>query len=174
MINFRKKKSFFIDFLLVIVLLFSILACEKEKITEPVNEKIIASLRPINQTYPKIDYFDFSKAEVITIKNDSITKVEKDMYYFYNPAWRVNLYNRDADGRPRKNFIQLLSGYKRLDNVKVVPDTGYYSSDEAIIDSIYAIITFEGNYSIIQITNKDSTDLSFKWKYQPNGSPNFP
>ena len=52
--------------------------------------------------------------------------------------------------------------------------TGYYSSDEAIIDSIYAIITFEGNYSIIQITNKDSTNLSFKWKYQPNGSPNFP
>ncbi len=140
-------------------------------------EKQIATLRSVSSTLPEADYFDFSEGKVITLNTETDNSITKDMFFVYESPNNYYILGEDADGGDFENFL-LLTEFTNLDEVSVVPDTGYvdYSDVDILLTAgdIFAVKTPEGNYAKIQIISVDSVSLKFEWEYQPNGSRNFP
>ncbi|MDO9512523.1 MAG: carboxypeptidase-like regulatory domain-containing protein [Bacteroidales bacterium] len=66
-------------------------------------------------------------------------------------------------------------GPNTLKNIGTVPTSAYTSSTKAYAGNVYAVKTLEGNYVIFKITQMTSQSrmITFDWKYQANGGPQF-
>lgn len=62
-----------------------------------------------------------------------------------------------------------------LSNLSFLPDILITNIDDILNKPVFAIKTAKSNYAIFEITEIDSNfeQLSFKWKYQTNGSSEF-
>jgi hypothetical protein len=66
-------------------------------------------------------------------------------------------------------------GYMDLSSVSAITDIGHMSESQAVNGNTYAVLTESGKYAVMQITaiNTGASTISFRYMYQPSGSPRF-
>jgi hypothetical protein len=84
----------------------------------------------------------------------------------------------NSEGMPGKLEIggMVDIGLSSIDEVTSAPAFGYQAFPDRINPAIgraYAVFTHDRKYGILEITDISEDFITFKWKYQPDGSRNF-
>ncbi len=141
--------------------------------------------------------FDFSHDRIIDFRYaDELTNEQKknaiDLLFYINidtiiirvmgPPLYVELQSSGFSLRPdslNPSIMNLqasgISQISDLSNMIFLPDIIYTNIDSILNRPVFAVKTAESKYAILEIIDIDSNDdkISFKWKYQPDGSTNF-
>ena len=143
------------------------------------------------------DGFDFSHDRIIDFRNaNGLTVEEKkkaiDIFLYSNidttiirlmgPPLIIDIeppffiISPDSTNPSIKNLdVSDINQVSDLSSLSFLPDILLTSIDDVLNKPVFAIITAESNYAIFEITEIDSNfkQISFKWKYQTNGSSEF-
>lgn len=180
------KIRFFLDTILIIIL-YGMLSCSDNSASSG-----DSSIKSGTHSMSFDNGFDFSSGLEIDLDNDTTNYIEKiDSTDFYVTVSNSTLGSSYTFvGSPIKSNDQMevdhpsiqLINTTDFENMSEAPDTGYqneYSTDQFPIDAIFAVKTQDMKFAILEITNltsgtmAESARITFKWKYQSNGSRSF-
>ena len=87
----------------------------------------------------------------------------------YNETWGLTVEYLSEN-------VQLIDNgsINLLDDITEVPETGYYYIHQNIEENeIFAVQLKDSTYALVQIIDIDGSNVTFSWKYRPDGSRFF-
>ncbi|MBE7532296.1 MAG: right-handed parallel beta-helix repeat-containing protein [Ardenticatenaceae bacterium] len=112
--------------------------------------------------------WDSNAADILAAKIQSASPINFFLQYDTPP-----FNNPDIDRDARSGILQMPQ--TELGQVSECPASGYvYHWADANLGGVYCVRTRDGeHYAVIQVTAVNNNNLTFTWKYQPDGSRSF-
>lgn len=180
------KIRFFLDTIIILIFI-GMLSCSDNPASSG-----DSSIRSGTNSMSFDNGFDFSSSLEIDLDSDTTNYIKKiDSTDFYVTVSNSTLgaeytfigspINSNNQMEVDHPSIQLINTTD-FENISEAPDTGYqieYSTDQFPVGAIFAVKTQDTKFAILEITNytsgtrTESATITFKWKYQSDGSRSF-